>query len=57
MWPSSSLALDVSAEVAAALKAVGASVKYTELPGVGHNSWDSAYNNANLMTWLFTQRK
>jgi predicted peptidase len=40
-----------------ALKAAGAQVKYTEYPGVGHNSWDNAFKEPDLMKWLFAQKK
>ncbi len=40
-----------------ALKAAGAKVKYTEYPGVGHNSWDNAFAEASLLPWLFSQKK
>jgi predicted peptidase len=49
--------VEVSRRMAAALKAAGATVQYTELPGVGHNSWDPAYGSADLAAWLFTQRR
>ncbi len=39
-----------------ALKAGGGNVKYTEYPGVGHNSWDAAYAEAEFMPWLLAQR-
>lgn len=35
-----------------ALKAAGGSPRYDEYPGVGHNSWDRAYANAELYTWF-----
>jgi predicted peptidase len=38
-----------------ALKADGADVRYTEYPGVGHNSWDKAYAEPELMTWLLSK--
>jgi predicted peptidase len=38
-----------------ALKAAGANVRYTEYPGVGHNSWDKAYAEPELMPWLLSQ--
>ena len=41
----------------AALKAVGADVQYTELPGVAHNAWDPAYARADLFEWLMKQRR
>ncbi len=40
-----------------ALKAVGAKVKYTEYPGVGHNSWINAFAEPDLLPWLFSQKK
>jgi len=39
-----------------ALKVNGGNVKYTEYPGVGHNSWDRAYGETEFMTWLLAQR-
>lgn len=35
-----------------ALKAAGGEPKYTEYPGVDHNSWDRAYGTAELYTWF-----
>ena len=45
-----------SRELVAALKAAGAEVRYTEYEGVGHDSWTKAYDDAELLTWLFSQR-
>ncbi len=44
-----------SQRMAAAMKALGGEVRYTEYPGVGHNSWDNAYAEADLMTWLLSK--
>ena len=41
----------------AALKAVGADVRYTELPEANHNAWDPAYAMPELWTWLFAQHR
>jgi len=38
-----------------ALEAAGANVRYTEYPGIGHNSWDKAYTEPDLMRWLLSQ--
>jgi len=39
-----------------AIKAAGGKPKYTELPGVGHNSWVQAYQSeGNCLPWLFEQ--
>ena len=49
--------VDESRGIVAALKALNVPVKYSELPGVGHNSWDTAYRDADVATWLFAQMK
>jgi predicted peptidase len=47
-----------SREMVEAIKAAGgAKVKYTEYPGVGHNSWDKAYAEKEMTDWLFAQKK
>lgn len=43
--------------MAEALRKLNADVRYTELPGVNHNSWDAAYDRADLIEWLFKQRR
>jgi predicted peptidase len=47
--------VDGSRKMNEALKAAGGNVRYTEYPGVGHNSWDKAYAEPELMTWLLSQ--
>jgi predicted peptidase len=39
------------------LRKKGGNVRYTEYPGVGHNSWDNAYNDPEFAKWLLEQRK
>lgn len=46
-----------SRRVAEVLDAAGADVRYTELPGVTHNAWDPAYHSAQIIDWLFAQRR
>ena len=46
-----------SRDMDAALKKAGGKPKYTEYPGVGHNSWDKAYADPEMMAWLFAQKK
>jgi predicted peptidase len=47
-----------SREMIDALKTAGSTaVKYTEYPGVGHNSWDAAYADRALAEWLFAQKR
>jgi predicted peptidase len=40
-----------------AIKQAGGSPKYTEYPGMGHNSWLKAYAAASTWEWLFAQRR
>ncbi|MEX0876602.1 MAG: prolyl oligopeptidase family serine peptidase, partial [Phycisphaerales bacterium] len=35
-----------------ALTKLDATVKYTEVPDTGHNSWDAAYADADLAAWF-----
>jgi predicted peptidase len=47
-----------SRRMIAAIEKAGGKPKYTELPGVGHDSWTPAYNGPdNLLAWLFAQSK
>jgi predicted peptidase len=48
--------VEQSRNMASALEAVAANYHYTELPGINHNSWDAAYSNEELISWLFEQR-
>ena len=41
-----------------AIRRAGGDPKYTELPGVGHDSWTAAYTAADgVVPWMFEQRK
>ena len=40
-----------------ALKNQGAKVKITLYPDANHNSWDAAFAEKDLMSWLFSSRK
>ena len=46
-----------SRDMIAAIKKAGGDPKYTEYPGVGHNSWDKAYDTDELYEWLLKQKK
>lgn len=35
----------------------GINVKYTKYPGVGHNSWENAFSELELLTWLFSKSR
>jgi len=48
--------VDLSRNMIKALKAAGGEPKYTEYPGVGHNSWTRAYADKELYEWLLKQQ-
>lgn len=45
-----------SREMVDAIRRVGGVVRYTEIPGMGHNIFEAAYGEAELVEWLFAQR-
>jgi predicted peptidase len=51
-----SVPVEQSRHMIEALKAAGADFKYTEYPGVEHNSWDKAYTEPELVPWLLSKR-
>jgi len=51
------VSVEESRKMFAALKAIGADVQYTELPGVAHNAWEPAYARADVFEWLLKQKK
>jgi poly(3-hydroxybutyrate) depolymerase len=46
-----------SRDMIAAIKKAGGAPKYTEYPGVGHNSWTKTFGDKEVLTWLFAQKK
>jgi pimeloyl-ACP methyl ester carboxylesterase len=46
-----------SRNIVEALKKAGSDPKYTEYPGVGHDSWVKAAAEPGLLPWLFAQTK
>jgi predicted peptidase len=47
-----------SREMIAAIEKAGGHPKYTELPGVGHESWVQAYGDpSGLIPWMFEQKR
>jgi len=45
-----------SREMIEAIRAAGGDPKYTEYPGVGHDSWTRTYADDAFHAWLFAQR-
>ena len=52
-----SVSVEGSRSMIKAIKEAGGEPKYTEYPGVGHNSWDNAYGTDELYTWLLAQKR
>jgi predicted peptidase len=46
-----------SREMVEALRRAGADPRYTEYPKVAHDAWVYAYQEPELASWLFTQRR
>ncbi len=49
--------VNLSRSMVAKLKASGVNVKYTEYPGVNHNSWDNAFAEPTYLSWMFSQKR
>lgn len=39
------------------LKELKADVRYTEYPGVNHNSWDNAFAEPDFLKWMFSHKR
>jgi predicted peptidase len=48
---------EYSEEMVQALKEAGADIKFTLYPEANHNSWDPAFAEPELLTWLFSNSK
>jgi predicted peptidase len=46
-----------SREMVEKLKSLGVNVKYSEYPGVNHNSWDNAFADPEFLSWMFSKKK
>lgn len=46
-----------SREMVEAIRQAGGDVKYTEYPGVGHDSWTQTYKADDFHAWLFDQQR
>jgi predicted peptidase len=47
--------VEESRKMYAAIKAARGYVRYTEFPGVGHESWDLVYTDPGLLIWMLTR--
>jgi predicted peptidase len=48
--------VEKSREMIEAMKSAGGHPKYTEFPGVKHESWDRAYATQGLFTWMLERK-
>ena len=39
------------------LKSLKSEVKYSEYPGVNHNSWDNAFAEKDYLSWMFSHKR
>jgi predicted peptidase len=46
-----------SRDMIKAIQEAGGNPKYTEYPGIGHQSWIKAYSDPELLSWLFSKKK
>jgi predicted peptidase len=46
-----------SREMVERLRALNARVKYSEYPGVNHNSWDNAFAEPEFLGWMLSKKK
>ncbi len=51
------VAVTYARAMVAAFTKAGASLQYTEYPGVGHDSWKNAFAEPALLPWLFKQQR
>jgi predicted peptidase len=47
----------LSRDMVAKLKLLKANVKYTEYPGVNHNSWENAFAEKDYLSWMLEHKK
>jgi predicted peptidase len=49
--------VNLSREMVEKLKSLKSEVKYSEYPGVNHNSWDNAFAEKDYLTWMFSHKR
>ncbi len=47
----------LSREMVEKLKSLKSEVKYSEYPGVNHNSWDNAFAEKDYLSWMFSHKR
>lgn len=51
------VSVEQSRNIVDALRRAGGNPRYTEYPGVEHNSWEKAYDTEELYGWLLRQAR
>jgi len=51
------VSVEYARKMVAALRQAGGHPKYTEYPGVGHDSYRNAFKEPELLPWLFAQKR
>lgn len=51
------VSVELSRGIVKSIRDAGGRIGYTELPGVGHDSWNMAYGPEGCMTWMFAQQR
>ncbi len=49
--------VNYSREMAEKLKLMGVTVRYSEYPGVNHNSWNNAFAESDFLSWMFSNKR
>ncbi|MBS1682847.1 MAG: prolyl oligopeptidase family serine peptidase [Bacteroidetes bacterium] len=49
--------VNCSREMVEKLKTIGAKVRYSEYPGVGHNSWNNTFAEPDFLSWMFSNKR
>lgn len=49
--------VEASRRLVARVRELGGAPRYTEYPGVGHDSWTPAYADPEVLDWLLAQRR
>jgi predicted peptidase len=49
--------VNLSRDMVAKLKELKTEVKYSEYPGVNHNSWDNAFAEPGFLKWMFQHKR
>jgi predicted peptidase len=49
--------VNLSRTMVATLKSLKIPVRYSEYPGVNHNSWDNAFKEPDYLSWMFSKKR